>query len=75
MMDFLQTFYEDFQTREAVKAAIIERLKSDATDAVFKKQSTAGLYEANRAVERFFEDLSDKFGKKKTEKSKHESPR
>ena len=71
----LQNFYEDVHMRETVKAAIVEKLKEDATSAVFKKQSTAGLYEANKAVNEFFEMLEDKYGKKKESKKEPEGSR
>lgn len=53
-MDPLQQFYENVGMRETVKGFILDELKKKAIEAVMNKQSTAGIAEANRAVEASF---------------------
>ncbi len=68
MKELLEKFYNDVHTREAVKDFIIAELKASAIENVFAKKATAGIYEANRAIENAFEKLEDEFGKKEKKK-------
>ena len=64
-MDALQQFYENVGMRETVKQFFIDELKKKAIDGVLNKQSTAGIYEANRAIEAGFLELERMFQKNK----------
>lgn len=51
--------------RETVKEFLTDELKKKAISAVFDKQSTAGIYEANRAIEAAFLEMERMFQKPK----------
>jgi hypothetical protein len=58
----LKHFYDNVPEREAVKTFLIETLQEMAIKRVFDKQTVAGIYEANKAIERCFDRLEELYG-------------
>ena len=64
-MDILQTFYETEVMREAVKAFMIDTLKTKTLENVYDNKSITGHFEAMQNIEDTFSKLEEMFGKDK----------
>jgi len=64
-MNLLNKFYADFQTKAAVKEALILHLKDRAWSKSCAGESTQGIKDARDAIECFFKDLDRTYEQKK----------
>lgn len=62
MNQLLKQFYEQEGLRETVRAFMQEQLKQLAVERVMDKQSVAGIYEANKVIDKTFAALDELYG-------------
>ncbi|OGL46466.1 MAG: hypothetical protein A2W05_07115 [Candidatus Schekmanbacteria bacterium RBG_16_38_10] len=63
MTNFLNQFYNDEHTREAVKAFFLEQLDKLALEKVYSGEETTGIKDAKETIERAFIELKELYGK------------
>ena len=63
MTNFLNQFYNDEHTREAVKAFFLEQLDRLALEKVYSGEETTGIKDAKETIERAFIELKELYGK------------
>ncbi len=49
--------------REAMRQFLIDQMREMAIDRVFTKQSTAGIYECRKVIDKTFDKLEEIYGK------------
>lgn len=64
MNNTLRVFYNNENERETVKLFMIEALKELAWEASFKGESTEGISDARKMIDKMFSKLEDLFKEK-----------
>ena len=73
MTNFLNQFYNDEHTREAVKAFFLEQLDKLALEKVYSGKETTGIKDAKETIERAFIELKELYSQEKTIKNINEA--
>ena len=73
MTNFLNQFYNDEHTREAVKAFFLEQLDKLALEKVYSGKETTGIKDAKETIERAFIELKELYSQEKPIKNINEA--
>lgn len=66
---FLNQFYNDEHTREAVKQFLIDQLDKLALERVYSGEDVKGIADAKETIEKSFIELKELYGKDKVVKT------
>lgn len=67
----LSEFYQDDAMREVVKSFLIDTLKSETIERVFKNKDVSGIADAKIAIDKAFLTLKEMFEQKPKAQSKN----